>query len=457
MALNNSGTQITYDPVDCKPFYILGDRDDSQCGGNTPCYPNSGTRKGSCITPISILGKASQVFLTGSSHGGGTRLLSTSESGGGIDDVYLQGEYFNLSNPLEMNASDNAEDHNDYSSAHSGVAVKYDYIDVKFALPRKENNQSVTKYWTIRYALVSVPFTGDKVYNCSESNGVITCTDANKTIGECINRYASEQTRSDYNEENRSATVDEKAANYYDGLTSVKKGDILFCIKDGINDTCGASDWKWLNKSTNTLVSSRPSQNSDIFTFSHLANHKSVCEELDDSEGLNIDLGGWELKQSLYNNIKFNAQYKDGGLKVYDYQDVNGNNQEGSELDLYLDFDVQNAIILYDEINQGTGNYVDLNYTNLGSNFATLRDMNDSEIAQKIWFKPVFAYNFSGCDPMKAGDCENIKNGMKANLKITLSGETEPPIYECADDEMINGQCVGEEDPYSGSQYNNGQ
>jgi hypothetical protein len=446
-----SGSAPTYNPVDCKPFFILDSKEDSsQCGGNDPCYPNAGNRTGSCISPISVLGKASEIKLTGSSHGGGTRLLSTDESGGGNDDIYLQGEVFDLANPQSMKSTDNSEDHENYDSQHTGIAVNYDYIDVKFALPRKENDQNVTKFWTMRYALVSLPFTNDPVYECNELNNEITCTDKNETIAYCINKHVADKTEGlDVNETNVSATVDLKAKDYYGGLTNVKKGDILFCIKDSVDANCSASDWKWLDKTQDALVSSRPSSSDDVFSFRYLKEHKSTCTALQDSEGLDLDLGGWTLSQSLYNPIKFNSVYKDGGMKVYSFQDVNDSDQEGSKLEMYIDFDVENSILLYDQEKHNQGGFVDLSYNNLGTNFSVIRDMNDSQLARKIWFKPVFAYNFSGCDPTKPGECENIKNGMKANISMALSGATEPPVYECAEDQEVDGECVGDEDPYS--------
>jgi len=436
------------DPVDCKAFFVLGDKAASSatCGGQTPCYPNAGTRKGSCLTPISVTGKATQGDLLGSSAPGGSRILSAGNSGGGKNDVYLTGEAIDLSNPVTLTGVDNLEDHTDFNSKHSQLSLSFEYLDVKVAVPRTLNNQPVTHYWTVRYIFNSLPFTSEANNTCTTScvdaaelDCTTTCTPKGETIGQCLDALAHP---------GASDAADLVAKTHFGGLTGVRIGDILVCTKTTSAEACSALDWKWLDKSLNNnaggFTSTRPSVEANIWKFNHIAGHSATCAAQTDSQGMNVNLGGWGFRANLYDPVGFNATI-DQGLKVYQFTDSAGTTQKGSDVALYIDIDIKNSVILYDEENKGA---TSLAFADLGTSFANLRALSDASLLRKLWFKPIFAYEFSGCDPWKPGSCSNIPNGLKAELKVELSGATEPPIYQCeAAKGAASTDCVGNQDP----------
>jgi hypothetical protein len=426
------------DPVACKGFFVLGDQgDSSQCGGSSPCYPDAGARQGSCLTPLSITGKATRLDLAGSSMGDGLRLLGSGE-GGGKDDVYLLGDAFDIQDPLSLSGEDNAQDHSSFESKHTHIALNFDYLDVKVAAPRT----SGTEYWTIRYIFKSLPFTDETNHSCTttcsdpeELNCTTTCTATGETIGQCLDRLQRP---------GAADAADLVAASYYGGLSGVKRGDVLLCKKTSASATCASSDWEWLDNSSGSLVPNRPSSDSDVYSFAHLADYKPVCKEpTGGGPGVQLELGGWGFKAKLYEPIKFNAQFN-GSLKVYKFENQAGV-QEGSDLDMYVDIDVHKSVLLYDEENQGQ---TDLTFANLGSGYSTLTGLSDAALLKMISYKPIFAYENSGCDPWKPGSCEMIPSGLKANLRVTLSGATEPEVYDCESEQGASStECVGNEDP----------
>lgn len=394
-------------PVSCNAFY-------------KPSSVNTGPLQGSCITPISITGSVSNISIGGDYFGGGTRLLG---GGSGFGQEYIiEGEAFDLANPLSLGGEDNAQD-NSLDNLNTRVGVTFNYMDIQFAMPRA-NDQ--TAYWTYRYAFMPHPFTTEPVYTSNDTaNPVNTST----TVADCLNNGSSEVL----------GLATNNNANLLGGSTGVRSGDILVCIKDGSNDTCASSDFQWLNTETNELVSTRP--DSSVFQFSGAAEHKVSCEQSD--PGFEIDLGGHAFTADLYDGIHFSAEL-DGDFKLYQFK-KEGDSEviEGDEMTMFIDFDTRNSLFVTD-----LSLIEDMTLNNTSPDYSNFEDLSDGELAQMVWFKPLLLWHDSPCKPWQPGACTDVPQGIRAQISIAISGETEPPVYECASDSSQDDTCVEQEPAY---------
>ena len=110
---------------------------------------------------------------------------------------------------------------------------------------------------------------------------------------------------------------------------------------------------------------------------------------------------------------------------------------------MLIDFDVRESLFVYtpndDYSLDGTLDYSDI------------EDATDADIAQAIWFKPVMVWQNSNCTPWAPGNCQTvngslIRSGIKANINVSLKGETEHPIFVCEDESNDNSECLGNEE-----------
>lgn len=395
-------------PVACNAFY-------------KPSNVNSGPLQGSCITPISITGSVSNISIGGDYFGGGTRLLG---GGSGFGQEYIiEGESFDLANPLSLGGEDNAQD-TSLDNLNTRVGVTFNYMDIQFAM-RRANEQ--LSYWTYRYAFMPHPFTSEKVYT---NNDTATPVDTGTSVADCLSSGTSEVL----------GLATANNTSLLGGSTGVKAGDILVCIKDSSEATCASNDFQWLNTQTNELVSTRPDSN--VFQFSHAAEHKVSCEQAD--PGFELDLGGHAFTADLYDGIYFSAEI-DGDFKLYQFK-KEGDSEvtEGEDMTMFIDFDTKNSIFVTD-----LTLIEDMTLNDTSPDYGNFEDLSDGELAQMVWFKPLLLWHDSPCKSWQPGACTDVPQGIKAQISIAVSGETEPPVYECAADTDQNDTCVEQEPVYT--------
>ncbi len=393
-------------PQNCANFYL----------------PIGGYKSGSCITPMSISGHVASVNLTGNYFGGGIRLLG---GGSGSGQAFvIEGSAFNMEDPQALGGEDNAQD-TAFSELNSRVETLFNSLDIKFAVPRIDGNA----FWTFKYVFVDLPFTETPTYTPGSVDGQFTAT--GETVADCI--------KDEYPDAVQDAI--DNNANLLGGLSGVKAGDILVCTKASSVLDCAASDFKWLNTVTDEFSTTRPSD-SNVFKFDLLANHKVTCEPQD--QGYYIDLGGFSVAADLYTDIMFSAEV-DRDSKIYEFQQSGKSDsyQSGSEMSLLIDFDVNKSVFVYSP---------DFDYS-LGAtpDYSDFESSNDGQLAKAIWFKPVMVWQHSNCLPWEPGDCQSVngsqvRSGIKANINVTLKGQTEHPVFVCEDSAGDTSDCLGSEE-----------
>lgn len=413
-------------PVACNDFFVPGPLENDT-------YSEAGPRSGGCITPVSVKGHVDSINLGGDYFGGGIRLLG---GGSGFGENYvLEGSVIDLADPLSLGGEDNAQD-TDFAHHNNRVSTVFNYLDVQFAVPRSDETtqESTAEYWTYRYAFVPYPFSQEPVYTRTESTpGDVTYTDTGSTLADCL--------AADFPD--AGATADANNAELLGGVSGAKTGDILVCRKESVIETCQAGDFQWLNVTTGAFVDSRPVNPDDVFRFSRMANHKITCEPQHDGPGFSVDLGGFDIHAALYTPIQFSADI-DRDSKIYQFQYANDmdSNKKGSEMYLFVDLDFSNSLLVHDEAGQ-----TDMTLDESNPNYGNYESLADAELAQMIWFKPIMLWENSSCEEWAPGDCRSVNTGIKAQVGVELSGNTEHPVYVCEDEQDPNLECVGSEEP----------
>ncbi len=392
-------------PSQCANFYV----------------PTGGFKSGACITPMSIKGHVASVNLSGDYFGGGIRLLG---GGSGLDqDFAMTGSRFDMDSPEELAGEDNAED-TSFSERNTVIGTQFNYLDILFALPRSEGNE----FWTIKYVFVDQPFTDSPTYIEGATPGEYTLS--GDTVADCI-------------QDSRPSAVQDAIDNNRDllgGVDGAKAGDILICRKLSSVFPCDGEDFEWLNTSTNTFTSTRPSD-ANTHKFKTLSDHKITCQAQE--QGFNLDLGGFSINADLYQPVQFSAEI-DRDSKVYEFQqsDDSGSYQQGSEINMLIDFDVRKSVFVHD----ASTDY----QLSLSPDYNEFENSSDALLAQAIWFKPVMVWQNSNCTPWAPGDCQSregfsVTSGIKASINVTLKGSDEHPVYVCSDDAQNNEGCLGDE------------
>jgi hypothetical protein len=390
----------------------------SQCAAFV--VPSGGSKSGACITPMSIKGHVASVNLSGNYFGGGIRLLG---GGSGLDQHFaIEGSQFDMDKPEALAGEDNAQD-TSFDKLNTIIGTEYNYLDILFAIPRADGNE----FWTLKYVFVDQPFTDSPTYTAGSTPGEYTLS--GETVGECI-------------EDSRPSAVQDAIDNNKDllgGVNGAKAGDILVCRKLSSILPCDGDDFKWLNTSTNTFTSTRPSD-SQVHHFKTLSDHKITCQAQD--QGFSLDLGGFSINAELYQSVQFSAQIE-GDSKIYEFQqsDDVSSYQKGSELSMLIDFDVRKSIFVHD---------ANTDYEVSSSpDYSEFENSSDAQLLQSIWFKPVMVWQNSDCTPWSPGNCQSQENssvtsGIKASINVTLKGETEPPVFVC-DSATSSVACLGDE------------
>ncbi|GGX64909.1 hypothetical protein [Saccharospirillum salsuginis] len=428
-----SDTEAADLPMACNDFFLPGPLEN----GN---YDDAGPRSGSCITPVSVTGHVDSINLGGDYFGGGIRLLGGGSGFG--QDYILEGSVIDLADPLSLGGEDNAQD-TDFAHHNSRVSTVFNYLDVQFAVPRTDEatQESTAEYWTYRYAFVPYPFSQEPVYTRSEPTpGDVTYTETGNTLADCL--------ATDFPEAGEMA--DANNAQLLAGATGVKTGDILICRKTSATDSCTPDDFKWLDITSGQFVDNRPAKNEDVFRFTRMANHKITCESQHDGPGFSVDLGGFDIHAALYKDIQFSADI-DRDSKIYEFQYANDldSNKKGSEMYLFIDLDFSNSLFVHDDDDTSP---TDMTLNEFNPDYSVYESLEDDELARLIWFKPILLWENSSCEDWAPGDCRSVNTGVKAQVGVELSGNTEHPVYVCEEEQDSSVECVGSETPSDSSE-----
>jgi len=392
-------------PAQCSDFFV----------------PIGNFKSGACITPISIKGHVASVNLSGDYFGGGIRLLGGGS--GSTQEFAVVGSPFDMETPEALAGEDNAQD-TPFNEINTVIGTDFNYLDIKFALPRADGNE----FWTIKYAFVDLPFTDSPTYIEGNTPGGYTLS--GETVADCI-------------KDSSPSAVQNALDNNRDllgGVTGAKAGDILICRKLSSHFPCDGDDFEWLNTTTNTFTSTRPSDN-DVHKFKTLSEHKITCTAQE--QGFYFDLGGFSINAELYQGVQFSAEV-DRDSKIYEFQQSgdNASYQQGSEISMLIDFDVRKSVFVH---------AADTDFQLSQSlDYSEFENSSDAQLAQAIWFKPVMVWQNSNCTPWAPGDCQSrdgfaVTSGIKASINVTLKGESEHPVYECSGTAPDGSACLGNE------------
>lgn len=338
--------------------------------------PDLGMVDGACLTPLKISGTVSNVSLGRQSGGAPTRLLG-SGSGLGQDGI-IEAQAFDLADPSTLEGEDNVQD--DMSGEHwNMVSANFYHMDLKFELNGK--------YWTVRHGFITEPVIEDEV------------------IDDCIPFETEDDPGGDGDGgDNLGGYRQDVIDNGFliEGA-SFKKGDLLFCVKDDDGD-CAVGDFKWLDTATDTLVDTRPDSPRQVQV---IADHATSCAPSQDGPGYDTILGGFGMFAWVTDPFLLSAEFPpNSDVKVYTYSDDDGiTSVEGTEMTVYVDFDVTN-VVFFPNVDE-----------------ADLAAMSDEEIAEAVFLKPLYikdnADEGNGYDP-------HVRVGVQA----TLAGDPPPPPIE---------------------------
>lgn len=383
--------------------------------------PIGGSKAGSCITPLNVKGHVSSVNLVGNYFGGGIRLLGGGSGFG--QSLTIEGSAFDMENPEAIGGEDNAQD-TAFSELNNRIETKFNSLDIQFAIPRSSGNE----FWTLKYVFVDFPFTDTATYTAGSIDGQFTAT--GETVADCIQGAYPDavQDATDHNTE------------LLGGVTGAKAGDIMLCRKPSSVLACAADDFKWLNTSNDEFTSTRP-DSAHVYKFNVLADHKVTCEPQE--QGYHLDLGGFSITADLYRDVMFSASV-DRDSKVYEFQQggLSDSYQSGSEINLLIDFDVRQSLFVYSPDS-------DFSLDSM-PNYGDFESASEADLLQAIWFKPVMVWQYSTCTPWAPGDCQTvnsslIRSGIKANIAVSLKGDTEHPVFICENDAEDSSTCQGSE------------
>ena len=345
---------------------------------------------GSCITPSSVSGIVNRVNLNGL-----TRILGPDENSETQGNI-LPGVAVDFSNLDAELVGDNQlidQYNNDDSFDHASVNMHS--LKVKFTVPRSGNT---FKYVTMFVATHPQPFTNAEAISCVPE---------------------SERSQERYNVE----TID--------GI-EFERGDYLFCLKDTEDATCSASDWKWIDSSSNSLVDTRPSSPRQ---HKWLTNDAITCTQEDDGR-YNFNIGPiYEVSSfASADTFKLSADYSHGEISnqwpeekfpkgdipeggediegndpylIYYHTSKNGDKTEGNDLLFTLDINPSQMVFV-----EGISDLE--NESDLGKILANTYTKSQWAFQQKA------ENNIEGWDPSHVA-------GTSASPTVEVSGGTDEP------------------------------
>lgn len=298
-------------------------QNDETCSFSLDIYRGEGT----CLTPSAVSGNIGRVNLNGL-----TRILGPSEE---VEGSVLPGVEVDFSNlATELVGDNQLIDQYGKEEAFEYASVELASLKVKFTVPRA---QDTFKYVTMVVATHPQPFTSEEAISCVPE---------------------SEQGQDRYQIESIAGI-------------EFARGDYLFCVKDAEDATCSASDWQWIDSSSNSLVSTRPSSPRQ---HKWLTNDAITCSQEDGGRySFNIPLLYEVSSFSSSDTFKLSADFSHGEISnqwpgekfpkgdapeggediagpepylIYYYTANSGDKTEGNDLLFTLDIDPSQMVFV---------------------------------------------------------------------------------------------------------------
>lgn len=349
---------------------------------------------GTCLTPSSFTGFATLLGASDSTvqdpDAGGARIAGVASNLDGAPDEVVNGGEFDMAVQSSFSTWNELWANYEYKST-------YDYIGAELFYQRMTVELN-SKFYTVLIPAYDQPFIDSDAASC---------------VPEAERGAARYQN-----------------ADKIPGLT-FQRGDYLFCVKDS-DDECEASDYRWYDKDSQSLVDTRPS---NPRTHPWLVKDPITCNT--EGEGQNFSIIGVPFSARLKSGFKLYADWSNGVNSVqwkdekgafgqepnpdnladedyerpfllYYYEDANGNQSEGTNLDMVFDFDVSESMFL-----EGVAQ-------------SDVASLTDAEIAAVIYSKHDWALE-QKAEKNIVGYSPNHISGMEVSVEVTLSGGTEAP------------------------------
>lgn len=342
---------------------------------------------GACLTPIRISGTVSGVTIGRQTGGPPARLLG---GGSGLNNGgTIAALAFDLADPTALEGEDNIEG-DEAGEFWDMVAANFTHMDLKFELNGR--------YWTVRHGFITEPIIEDEV------------------IDECIPFETNDEPGEGDDDggdggDGGDGEQGDNLGGYRQDLidngfliegASFRKGDLLFCVKDDDSD-CAVNEFKWLDLATDSLVETRPDSPRQVQV---IADHVTTCAPSHDGPGYDTNLGGFSMFALVDDPFMISAVFPENSdVKVYTFSQDGLTSVEGTEMSLYVDFDVTNTVFFP------------------GVDEADLATMTDEQIAEAVFLKPLYIKD-------NAPDGTGYDPGVSVSVNATLTGEPPPPPAE---------------------------
>jgi len=369
---------------------LLGSDDAADCSFNLDIYAGSGA----CVTPLSYKGHARLITAANSSETdpdkGEVRLVGVTDSVEGKEGEIISGDEFDLG------SSDSFTGYNELWFQYETQA-QYDYIGAEMNYERVQFKVK-DKYVTMLLVASQQPFVdASAVSDCGVSD--------------------TQKTESRYTE-----------ADVLSGM-SFQRGDYLFCVKDSADETCATSDFQWIDTSSKTLVSTRPSSPR---VHSFLVNDPITCSDSDYS------MQGIKVAAELSTKFKLYADFSNG-IDSKQWPDAKGAFGEEPDADHLLDEEFEEPYLLYyyqedgsSTVTTGTNLSVTLNIdvSNVvyfdGLPTSSISSSSMGEVLNKTYLKHDWAFQ-KKADSSVVGYSINHYSAMSVTATVAVTGGTDRP------------------------------
>lgn len=310
---------------------------------------DSATDNGYCYTPYSVSAYISKASLSSSTGGPPVRVLGGGDAYSGFDEIFRH-NLMDLRQVPDIDSDDNIQD---------GVSASYNLVsfDVR-AMETVFIATAADKYFHVRHFFVDQPAMGGSEYS---SCGM---TDSEEAL------------------------VDSKAQ-LWTGFTSVRRGDLLVCIKATEDETCAAGDYQWVD-SNGDLQSARPGSPKQI-TGTYLLSDTSCSVS---GETTSLEWGYAQLMFNLNDAISITAAIN-GGTKTY-----TSGGSSGTQMTFTVDIDTANSLYA----TQASGL----------SNLATATEAEVLDDIENLMLKPIYV------EKTKSNASSTNSTGVNATVTVSL-------------------------------------
>lgn len=394
----DSDSPLSYGVVNLKgdnfftPNFTLTSETEN-CSFSMDIYQGSG----SCLTPISVSGFTSSVELAANSEPdptkGAARVLGVNEET--QKGAVISGLPFDFSETSDLVTNNTLWQQYNYKVTYDHVGMSVLYLKSKFLIK--------SKYVTMLLVASEQPFASSSIVSdCGVPEDQLTQT-----------RYSEADLLPDL---------------------EFKRGDYLFCVKESATDECAASDYKWLDKDTTTLVSARPSNPRQNAWLTN-AKQKPSCSEADGGQvGYNFNIGGIPIGATIPANSRFKL-YGDFSHGDHSEQWPNAGHPFGVETNGTTEAVSPYVVYYLEKDNQTTsGTELKLDITYNVENFIFVSSINSSDIASKslaevlknVYTKNDWALEQKGINNVEGYSWDHL-SAMTATPAVVLSGGTDEP------------------------------